>query len=98
MRVVNEAKTALCLSPSFPLSLPPSPAGKGRRMARGGRPSGATNKVFDQEAFPLDSEDGKTVAKAEEPYYHTLESSVQKETRPPSEPFYSTPFSAGKKK
>ena len=67
-------------------------------MVRSGRPPGATNKVFDHEAFPLDCEDGKTRSKAEEPYYHTLEASVQKANRPPSEPLYTTPFSEVKTK
>ena len=61
-----------------------------------GRPTGATNKVFDHEAFALNCEDGgKNECKAEEePYYHTLEASVeQKTSMPPSEPVYSTPFS-----
>ena len=63
-------------------------------MVRSSRPAGATNKVFDHEAFPLDREDGKTAA-VEEPYYHTLE---QKARRPPSEPLYTTPFSDVNKK
>jgi hypothetical protein len=68
-------------------------ATKGNRsMVRSSRPAGATNKVFDHEALPLDREDGKTTA-VEEPYYHTLDGSEQKARRPPSEPLYTTPFS-----
>ncbi|CAI8046178.1 hypothetical protein GBAR_LOCUS25521, partial [Geodia barretti] len=66
--------------------------GNHRIMVRSSRPAGATNKVFDHEALPLDREDGKTTA-VEEPYYHTLDGSEQKARRPPTEPLYTTPFS-----
>ena len=60
-------------------------------MMRSPRPAGATNKVFDHEAIPLDNEENAKT-KTEEPYYHTLEGSGQKASRPPSEPLYTTPF------
>ena len=77
--------------PLLPI-FPAATKGNHRIMVRSSRPAGATNKVFDHEALPLDREDGKTTA-VEEPYYHTLDGSEQKARRPPTEPLYTTPFS-----